>query len=47
LIPQKGEEKDTTEGTIRISAKPPHQTNHMLNNQEEGKTQVAPLIENQ
>jgi hypothetical protein len=45
LIPHKKEEKDTTKGTIRIYAKPTHQTGHMLGDQKEGEKQAAPPTE--
>jgi len=35
--------KDTTKGTIKISAKLPHQTNQVLGDQEEGRTQTTPF----
>jgi hypothetical protein len=45
--PPQGGRKNTTKGTIKRSAKPPHQTGHKLKGQEEGKTQVTPPNEKQ
>jgi hypothetical protein len=47
LIFHKKEKKDIIEGIVRINAKPPHQMNHVLSDQEEGEKQVAPLAKEQ
>jgi hypothetical protein len=39
VIPHKGEDKDTIEGTTQISAKSPHQMSHVLGSQEEDEKQ--------
>ncbi len=47
LYPHKNEKKYTTKGTTKISVKLPHQTDHMLDNREEGGMQLALPIEKQ
>jgi hypothetical protein len=45
LVPHKREEKGTTKGITKLSAKSPHQIGHVLSSQEEGEKQAAPPIE--
>jgi hypothetical protein len=47
FTPTSEKKKNNIEGTIKISVRPPHQTNHVLSNQEEGGMHVHLSLKNE